>query len=85
MNQESAFMSSLMTFLLDKFNIKIRTVAPITISLFKLNMVLNPYQQFLLNILPTWGQMWQKYLPLATFAYDTFSTSNLGNYSPTKW
>ena len=28
MDQESAFMSSLMTYLLNKFNIKIRTVAP---------------------------------------------------------
>ena len=28
------------------------------------------------------GQMWPKYLPLATFAYNMFSTPNLGNYSP---
>ena len=28
MDQDSAFMSSLMTYLLDKFNIKIKTVAP---------------------------------------------------------
>ena len=28
MDQDSAFMSSLMTYLLNKFNIKIRTVAP---------------------------------------------------------
>ena len=26
--------------------------------------------------------MWLKYLPLATFAYNTFNTPNLGNYSP---
>ena len=26
--------------------------------------------------------MWPKYLPLATFAYITFNTPNLGNYSP---
>ena len=30
------------------------------------------------------GQMWPKYLPLATFAYNTFNTSNLGNFSPYK-
>ena len=28
------------------------------------------------------GQMWPKYLPLATFAYNTFNTPYLGNYSP---
>ena len=28
------------------------------------------------------GQMWPKYLPLATFAYNTFNTPNLANFSP---
>ena len=26
--------------------------------------------------------MWPKYLPLATFPYNTFNTPNLGDYSP---
>ena len=28
------------------------------------------------------GQMWPKYLSLATFAYNTFNTPNLASYSP---
>ena len=28
------------------------------------------------------GEIWPKYLPLVTFAYNTFNTPNLGNYSP---
>ena len=28
------------------------------------------------------GQMWPKFLPLATLAYNTFNSSNLVNYSP---
>ena len=28
------------------------------------------------------GQMWHKYLPLATFAYNTFNSTNLVNQSP---
>ena len=28
------------------------------------------------------GQMWPKYLSLATFAYNTFNSPNLVNYSP---
>ena len=28
------------------------------------------------------GQMWPKYLSLATFAYNTFDTLNLANFSP---
>ena len=27
------------------------------------------------------GQMWPKYLPLATFAYCTFNTPNIANFS----
>ena len=30
------------------------------------------------------GQMWPKYLSLGTFAYNTFNTPNLGNFSPYK-
>ena len=28
------------------------------------------------------GQMWPKFLPLATLAYNMFDSPNLGNYSP---
>ena len=28
------------------------------------------------------GQMWPKYLSLATFLYNSFNTSNLENYNP---
>ena len=28
------------------------------------------------------GQMWSKYLPLATVTYNTFNTANLANFSP---
>ena len=34
--------------------------------------------------LTTLGQMWPKYLPLATFAYNTFNTPHFGNHSPYK-
>ena len=41
MDQDSAFMSSLMTYLFHKFNIKIKTVAHITINHFRQNMELS--------------------------------------------
>ena len=37
--------------------------------------------QILTKHLTSLGQMWIKYLSLATFAYNTFNSSNLGNYS----
>ena len=30
------------------------------------------------------GQIWHKYLPLASFAYNTFNSPNLANHSPYK-
>ena len=84
MDQDSAFMSSLMTYRLDTFNIKIRTVAPYN--------HLSPQDEHgiksLSNILTkhhtNLGKMWPKYLSLATFAYNTFNSPNLENYSQYK-
>ena len=36
----------------------------------------------LMKHLTSLGQMWPKYLPLATFAYNTFNTPNVANYNP---
>ena len=43
MDQDSAFMSSFVMYLCHKFNIKIKTVAPTTTNLFKLNTGLNHF------------------------------------------
>ena len=43
MDQDSTFLSSLMTYLLHKLDIKIKTVAPTIISPSKLNMELNHF------------------------------------------
>ena len=44
MVQDSTFMSSLMNYLLNKLNIKIKMVTPYNINPYKLNMELNDYQ-----------------------------------------
>ena len=45
-------------------------------------MELSHCQQFPMKHLTNLDQMWPKYLPLATFAYNTFNSSNIANYSP---
>ena len=50
MDQDSAFMSSLMTYLLNKFNIKIKTVTPYDHQSFQADMALNHSPIFSLNI-----------------------------------
>ena len=85
MDQDSAFMSSLMTYLLDKFNIKIKTVAPYDYQSLQAEHGIKLLSNILTKHLTNLGQMWPKYLSLATFAYHMFNTLNLGNYSHIGW
>ena len=82
MDQDSACMSSLMTYLFHKFNIKIKTVAPYNHQSLQAEHGIKSLSHILSKHLTSLGQMWTKYLSLTTFAYNTFNTPNLGNYSP---
>ena len=74
MDQDSAFMSSLITYLLNKFNIKIRTAAPYNHQSLQVENGIKSLSTILTKHLTNLGQMCPKYLPLATFAYNTFNT-----------
>ena len=82
MDQDSTFMSLLMTYLLNKFNIKIKTVAPYNHQSLQAEHSIKSLSTILTKHLTNLGQMWPKYLPLATYAYNMFNTTNLRNYSP---
>ena len=82
MEQDSTFMSSLMTCLLNKYNIKIRTVALYNHQSLQAEHGIKSLSNILMKDLTNLGQMWPKYLSLATFTYNMFNTPNLGNYSP---
>ena len=82
MYQDSAFMSPLMTYLLNKFNIKIKTVAPYNDQSLQAEHGIKSLSNILTKVLTNIGQMWPNYLSLATFVYNTFNTPNVGNYSP---
>ena len=82
MDQDSAFISSLMMYLLNKFNIKITTVAPYNHPALEAKYGIKSLSTILTKHLTNLGQMWPKYLPLAMLAYSTFNTPHLGNFSP---
>ena len=82
MDQDSIFMSSLMTYLFHRFDIKIKTVALYNHQSLQAEHGIKSLSHILTKHLTNLGQMWPKYLSLATFAYNTFNTPNLGNYSP---
>ena len=82
MDQDSTFMSLLKMYLLNKFNTKIRTVAPYNHQSLQAEHGIKSLSTILTKHLTNLGQMWPRYLLLATFAYNTFNIPKLGNYSP---
>ena len=82
MDQDSAFMYSLMTYLFHRLNIKIKTTAPYNHQSLQAEHGIKSLTHILTKHLTGLGQMWTKYLSLATFAYNTFNSPSLGNYSP---
>ena len=81
MDQDSAFMSCLMNCLFNKFDIKMKTVAPYNHQSLQAEHRLKSLSMILTKHLTNLGQMWPKYLSLAAFAYNTFNSLNLANYS----
>ena len=82
MDQDSAFMSSLMTYLFHGLDIKIKTIAHHNHQSLQVEHGIKSLTCILTKHLTSLGQIWTKYLSLATFAYNTFNGPNLGNYSP---
>ena len=73
-----------MTYLCHKFNIKIKTVVPYNHQSLQAEHGIKSLTHILTKHLTSLGQMRTKYLSLAMFAYNTFKSPNLGNYSPYK-
>ena len=75
-------MSSLMTYLFHRLDIKIKTVAAYNHQSLQVEHGIKSLTCILTKHLTGLGQMWTKYVSLAMFAYNTFNGPNLGNYSP---
>ena len=81
MDQDSAWMSSLMNYLFKKLGIQ-KKLAPYNHQLLKEEYGIKSLAMILTIHLTNLGQMWPKYLPLAMFTYNTFNTPHLANCSP---
>ena len=81
MDKNSVFLSSLRNYLFMKLDIKIKTVAPYNHQLLQTEHGIKSLSTILMKHVPNLGQMSPKYLPLTTFAYNTFNLSNLANYN----
>ena len=83
MDQDSTFMSTLMNYLFRKLNIKIMTIDAYNHQSLQAEHGIKTLSQILTKNLSGQGQLWHKYLPLATFAHNMFNSPNLANHSPT--
>ena len=79
MDQDSACMSTLMNYLFKMLNIKIKTVALYNHLSLQAEHGIKSLSMILTKHLTEQGQMWPKFLPLATIAYNAFNSPNLGN------
>ena len=82
MDQDSAFMLSLMSYLFKKLEITIKMVGPYNHKSLQVKHGIKSLSNILSKHLTDQGQMWHKLLSLAMFAYNIFHSANLGNYSP---
>ena len=82
MDQDSVFMSTLINYLFRRLNIKIMTVAPYNHQSLQAEHGIKSLFRILTKYMSGQGQMWHKYLPLATFAHNMFNSPNLTNHSP---
>ena len=82
MDLDSAFMSSLMSYLFKKLGIKIKTVAPYNHQSLQAKHGIKSLSNILTKHLTKSGDMWIDYLPFATLAHNTYNSLNLSNYSP---
>ena len=82
MDEDIAFISSLMTYLLHRLDIKIKTIALYNHQSLQVEHNIKSPTHILTKHLTGLGQMQTKYVSLTTFAYNIFNSPNLGNYSP---
>ena len=72
---DSAFMSSLMSYLFQRLEIKIKTVAPYNHQSLQAKHGIKSLSNILTKHLTKSGEMWIDYLPFATLAHNTYVTN----------
>ena len=82
MDQDSVFMPSLMGYLFKTLKITLKTVGPYNHKSLQAEHGIKSLSNILAKHFTDQGQMWHKFLSLATFLYNIFHSPNLGNYSP---
>ena len=84
MDQDSPFISMLINYLFKRLSIIIKTIALYNHQSLQAEHGIKSLSTILTKHVTEQGQMWPKFLPLATLTYNTFNSPNMGSYSPYK-
>ena len=82
MDQDSVFMSSLISYSFILLRMKIKTIGPYNHKSLQAEHGIKSLSNILTKHLTGQEQTWHKFLSLATFAYNICHSPYLGNYSP---
>ena len=82
MDQDSVFMSFLMSYLFKTLKTTTKTIGPYNHKSLQAEHGIKSLSNILSKCLTDQGQMWHKFLSLVAFSYNIFHSPNLGNYSP---
>ena len=82
MDQDSAFMSTIMSYLFKRLNIKIKMVAPFNHQSLQAEHGIKSLFSILTKHSTEQGQVWPKFLQLATLAYNMLNSPNIATHSP---
>ena len=82
MDQDSTFISTLMNYLFEKLDIRIKTVAPYNYQSLQAEHGIKWLSTILMKHFTNLSQTWSQYLPIAISACNTLNTPNLSHFSP---
>ena len=82
MDLDSAFLSSLMSYLFVKLGIKTKNMALYNHQSLQSELGIKSLSSILIKHLTKSGDMWIDYLLFATLVHNTYNSPNLSNYSP---
>ena len=82
MDLDSAFMSSLISYLFKRLGIKIKTVVPHNHQSLQAEHGIKSLSNILTKHLTKSGEIWIDYLPFSTLAHNTYNSPNLSNHPP---
>jgi hypothetical protein len=83
-DQDPAFLSSIMQYMMQQYDIKMFTVGSTNHKSLQAEHGIKSISNILMKHLSGLGSNWDKFLPFTMLSYNIYTTPNLANYSPSE-